>query len=105
MKVEDPKIIKDVCNSCYEVEGVLPVDHTIKIAVWDWDMTTSDDLIGETSIDLENRIFTNHRANCGLAAHYYPYTPIILYLQNNFDKKIVDQVIALGVIATHLRTF
>lgn len=47
------------------------MDHTIKIAVWDWDMTSSDDLIGETSIDLENRIFTNHRATCGLSAEYH----------------------------------
>lgn len=46
------------------------MDHTVKVSVWDWDRTTSDDLIGETSIDLENRIFTNHRANCGLAATY-----------------------------------
>lgn len=46
------------------------MDHTIKVAVWDWDMTSSDDLIGETTIDLENRIFTNHRAGCGLASEY-----------------------------------
>lgn len=57
--------------SCYEMEGFLPMDHTIKITVWDWDMTTSDDLIGETTIDLENRIYTNHRAICGLSAEYH----------------------------------
>lgn len=47
------------------------MDHTIKIALWDWDMTTGDDLIGETTIDLENRFFTNHRAMCGLPEEYH----------------------------------
>lgn len=55
---------------CFELNGVFPHDHTLKIAVWDYDITTSDDLIGETEIDLEIRYFTKHRANCGIPGSY-----------------------------------
>lgn len=55
---------------CFEFNAVFPHDHKLKIAIWDHDMTTSDDLIGQTEIDLEIRYFTKHRANCGLAETY-----------------------------------
>ena len=36
----------------------------------DWDLIGSDDLIGETHIDLENRFYSRHRATCGIAGRY-----------------------------------
>lgn len=65
--------VNPIFGRCFEIDGVLPMDHTIKIALWDLDLATTDDLIGETSIDLENRVFTNHRAICGLPAEYHEY--------------------------------
>ncbi len=50
----------------FELPATLPYDHTLTISVMDWDRFTSDDLIGSTKIDLENRFYTKHRANCGL---------------------------------------
>ena len=44
----------------------------ILLQVIDWDLLGSDDLIGETKIDLENRFYSRHRATCGIAARYDP---------------------------------
>ncbi|KAJ3448836.1 c2 calcium-dependent membrane targeting [Anaeramoeba flamelloides] len=43
---------------CFELPCVLPGNSELKIQVFDWDRITSDDLIGETIIDLENRWFS-----------------------------------------------
>lgn len=55
---------------CFEFDATFPQDHSLKVAIWDADVTTSDDLIGETEIDLEKRYVTKHRAQCGLAGTY-----------------------------------
>ena len=39
----------------------------LTVQVLDWDLLGSDDLIGETKIDLENRFYSRHRATCGIA--------------------------------------
>ena len=59
------------CTSVFEVTGKLPVNKDLKVQVWDKDLTSSDDLIGETIIDLENRYLTRHRATVGLAKQYH----------------------------------
>ena len=42
----------------------------LKVQVWDWDLLSPDDVIGETSIDLENRYYSKHRPECGMAEKY-----------------------------------
>ena len=42
----------------------------LDIQIWDYDLTSADDLIGSTSIDLENRFFSKHRARCGMQQKY-----------------------------------
>lgn len=57
-------------GKCYELKGAFPWDHTLRIRVMDHDICQSDDLIGQTFIDLEKRYYTKHRASCGLSDCY-----------------------------------
>ena len=54
----------------FEFEATFPQDSILTLQVYDWDLLDSDDLIGETKIDLENRFFSRHRATCGITARY-----------------------------------
>ncbi|XP_031628335.1 otoferlin isoform X2 [Contarinia nasturtii] len=64
------KNLNPVIGKCYEIEATFPQDSQLNIQVFDWDLVGSDDLIGETKIDLENRFYSKHRATCGLALKY-----------------------------------
>lgn len=55
----------------FEVSGTLPLHKDLTVQVWDHDLISSDDLIGETIIDLENRYLTRHRATVGLPRQYH----------------------------------
>lgn len=64
------KQLNPVFGKCFEIEATFPQDSLLNIQVLDWDLVGSDDLIGETKIDLENRFYSKHRANCGIALKY-----------------------------------
>lgn len=64
------KQLNPVFGKCFEIECCFPQDSMLTVAVLDWDLVGSDDLIGETKIDLENRFYSKHRATCGLASRY-----------------------------------
>ncbi|XP_072292290.1 otoferlin-like, partial [Eucyclogobius newberryi] len=46
------------------------MDSTLSVSIYDWDLVGTDDLIGETKIDLENRFYSKYRATCGVARTY-----------------------------------
>ena len=54
----------------FDFEVIIPFDNMLTIGVYDYDVLDSDDLIGETKIDIENRFFSKHRATCGLSRKY-----------------------------------
>ena len=58
---------------CFEIQATYPIDSMVKVQIVDWDLIGSDDLIGETLIDLENRYYSRHRATCGIARRYDVY--------------------------------
>jgi Ca2+-dependent lipid-binding protein len=48
----------------------LPREYQLVISVFDRDESSADDLIGETQIDVENRLLSRHRAHCGISERY-----------------------------------
>ncbi|XP_072931489.1 otoferlin [Epargyreus clarus] len=64
------KQLNPVFGKCFEIEATFPQDSILTVQVADWDLVGSDDLVGETKIDLENRFYSRHRATCGLPLRY-----------------------------------
>lgn len=65
-----PNSINPVFGQMFEFDTVLPIYKDLRIKVKDYDLMSSDDAIGETTIDLENRLLTKYRAVCGLPKTY-----------------------------------
>ncbi|XP_041433518.1 fer-1-like protein 4 isoform X1 [Xenopus laevis] len=65
-----PKQLNPVFGEIFEMTISFPIESELLIQVFDHDLVGSNDLIGETKLDLENRFYSNHRANCGLASQY-----------------------------------
>uniref|UniRef100_A0A670XYJ0 C2 domain-containing protein n=1 Tax=Pseudonaja textilis TaxID=8673 RepID=A0A670XYJ0_PSETE len=65
-----PKQLNPVFGEVLELSISFPIESELTISIFDHDLIGSDDLIGETKIDLENRFYSNHRANCGVASQY-----------------------------------
>ena len=54
----------------FEFVAQLPRDSLLNITVYDHDMIGSDDVVGSTIIDLEDRFLTWKHASCGVAKQY-----------------------------------
>ncbi|KAM6242732.1 fer-1-like protein 4 isoform 2-T2 [Spheniscus humboldti] len=65
-----PKQLNPVFGEVVELTVSFPKESELTVAIFDHDLVGSDDLIGETKIDLENRFYSKHRANCGVASQY-----------------------------------
>ncbi|XP_010215004.1 PREDICTED: fer-1-like protein 4 [Tinamus guttatus] len=78
-----PKQLNPVFGEVVELTVSFPMESELTVAVFDHDLFGSDDLIGETKIDLENRFYSKHRANCGVASQYDMY--VLQQEQGPFD--------------------
>uniref|UniRef100_A0A3Q3WRE7 C2 domain-containing protein n=1 Tax=Mola mola TaxID=94237 RepID=A0A3Q3WRE7_MOLML len=65
-----PKQLNPTFGEVFEFTVSFPLDTELIITVMDHDLVGSDDVIGETRVDLENRFYSRHRASCGLALYY-----------------------------------
>nr|XP_057911615.1 fer-1-like protein 4 isoform X1 [Doryrhamphus excisus] len=65
-----PKQLNPVFGEVFELTVSFPLETEVLIRVLDHDIVGSDDIIGETRVDLENRFYSRHRACCGLALYY-----------------------------------
>ena len=55
----------------FELEATIPITKDLKVRIMDYDFIGRNDLIGETTIDLENRYLTKYRGTCGLPQNYH----------------------------------
>ncbi|PKK33907.1 fer-1-like family member 6 [Columba livia] len=65
-----PKQLNPVFGRSFEIQAAFPKDSLLTVLIYDHDFVGTDDLIGETKIDLENRFYSRHRATCGLQSQY-----------------------------------
>ncbi|XP_072229894.1 myoferlin-like isoform X2 [Leuresthes tenuis] len=65
-----PNTTDPVFGRMFEMTCFLPQDKDLKIAVYDFDLLTRDEKVGETVIDLENRFLSRYNSYCGLPQTY-----------------------------------
>ncbi|XP_077062219.1 myoferlin isoform X7 [Siphateles boraxobius] len=65
-----PYALNPVFGRMFEMTCFLPQDKDLKIAVYDFDLLTRDEKVGETVIDLENRFLSHFGSYCGLPQTY-----------------------------------
>ncbi|XP_036428178.1 myoferlin isoform X2 [Colossoma macropomum] len=65
-----PNTINPVFGRMFEMPCFLPQDKDLKISVYDFDLLTRDEKVGETVIDLENRLLSRFGSYCGLPQTY-----------------------------------
>uniref|UniRef100_A0A8C6MM89 Otoferlin n=1 Tax=Nothobranchius furzeri TaxID=105023 RepID=A0A8C6MM89_NOTFU len=70
IKDKENYISKQLNPLSFDVEATFPMDSTLTVSIYDWDLVGTDDLIGETKVDLENRFYSKHRATCGISCNY-----------------------------------
>ncbi|XP_028294968.1 otoferlin isoform X16 [Gouania willdenowi] len=64
------KQLNPVFGKSFDIEATFPMESMLTVSVYDWDLVGTDDLIGETKIDLENRFYSKFRATCGISSQY-----------------------------------
>lgn len=62
--------LNPVFGRSFELDVTFPMESLLKIEIWDYDTLSADDLIGETTIDLEDRYFAPNQARCGIQNTY-----------------------------------
>ncbi|KAH9524694.1 hypothetical protein Btru_027538 [Bulinus truncatus] len=66
-----PNSINPIFGRLFELKTIIPLNKDLIVRIKDYDLLSTDDTIGETTIDLENRYLTKYRAICALPKSYW----------------------------------
>lgn len=65
-----PNQTSPIFGKRFQMSGIIPKNNLLKVSVFDRDSLLSNDLIGTTIIDLEDRVRSKYGATCGIAKEY-----------------------------------
>ncbi|KAM6185251.1 fer-1-like protein 5 [Rhynchocyon petersi] len=65
-----PNTLDPTFGMMFELDCNIPLEKDLEIQLYDFDLLSSDDKIGTTVIDLENRLLSGFGARCGLSKSY-----------------------------------
>lgn len=72
-----PNTLEPTFGRVFQFDAKIPMEKDLTVQIFDWDLIGTDDKIGQTTIDLENRYYTKYRAWCGLPKSYYTSGPFV----------------------------
>ncbi|CAN8205635.1 unnamed protein product [Coccothraustes coccothraustes] len=70
-----PNTLEPVFGRMFELTATIPLEKDLRVTIMDHDKVPPDQEIGSTTIDLEDRLLSHHRAHCGLPTLYHTAGP------------------------------
>ncbi|XP_030819946.1 myoferlin-like [Camarhynchus parvulus] len=70
-----PNTLEPIFGRMFELTATIPLEKDLRVTIMDHDKVPPDQEIGSTTIDLEDRLLSQHRAHCGLPTLYHTAGP------------------------------
>ncbi|XP_059055113.1 otoferlin-like [Achroia grisella] len=86
-----PNTIHPVFGRIFEFRCTIPEDYVLNVSLYDFESVQPDELIGSTCIDLEDRVYTKHRACVGLS-HKYSLTGATKWRDSSKPSVILEEL-------------